>query len=118
MRNLSGYERETIINFNEAEATAWVFTYSRSWQRHLEVKLGLRPVMDNGFGGKEYEIYKKRIRPPRAPVRLSAGARAKLTERLRHSPNLASQNAKPQAKSGAKKEDKGNTISHQLRTLK
>jgi hypothetical protein len=25
--------------------------------------------MDNGFGGKEYEIEKKRIRPLRAPVR-------------------------------------------------
>jgi hypothetical protein len=28
--------------------------------------------MDNGFGGKEYEIEKKRIRPPRAPVRYVA----------------------------------------------
>jgi hypothetical protein len=34
----------------------------------MEKKLGLKPVMDNGFGGKEYEIEKKRIRPPRASV--------------------------------------------------
>jgi hypothetical protein len=25
----------------------------KTWQRHLEKKLGLKPVMDNGFGGKE-----------------------------------------------------------------
>jgi hypothetical protein len=44
----------------------------KTWQRHLEKKLGLKPVMDNGFGGKEYKIEKKRIRPPRAPVRYVA----------------------------------------------
>jgi hypothetical protein len=31
MRNLGGYEKETIITWNEAEVTAYVFTYNRGW---------------------------------------------------------------------------------------
>jgi len=81
-------------------------------------KLGLKPTMDNGFGGKEYEIDKKRIRPPRAPVRLSLEARAKLSERLRQSRDFTSQNTRLQAKSEAKKQNKGKTINRQLRTIK
>jgi hypothetical protein len=104
---LSNYEQETIINFNKDEGIAHIFTYERTWQQHLEKKLGLKPTMDNGFGGKEYEIDKKRIRPPRAPIKLSAEVRAKLTDRLRQSRNLTSQNTKLQAKSEAKKQNKG-----------
>ena len=85
-RALSAYEQETIISFNKAEDIAHIFTYEKKWQKHLEAKLGLKPVMDNGFGGKEYEIEKKRIRPPRAPVRLSVEARAKLTKRMKDMP--------------------------------
>ena len=117
-RRLSNYEQETIINFNKAEDVAHIFTYEKTWQQHLEKRLGLKPTMDNGFGGKAYEIPKKRIRPPRAPVRLSAEARAKLAHRLRQSRDLTSQNTKPQAKSGTKKQNKGNTINRQLRTMK
>ena len=82
-RELSSYEQETINKFNKGEAVAYIFTYEKTWQQHLEKKLGLKPIMDNGFGGKEYEIEKKRIRPPRAPVRLSAEARARLTKRMK-----------------------------------
>jgi len=85
-RALSAYEQETIISFNKAEDIAHIFTYEKKWQKHLEGKLGLKPVMDNGFGGKEYEIEKKRIRPPRAPVRLSFEARAKLIKRMKDMP--------------------------------
>ena len=74
--------------------------------------------MDNGFGGKEYEIDKKRIRPPRALVKLSAEARAKLADRLHKSRDFASQNTKLQAKSEAKKQNKGNTIKRRLRSTK
>jgi len=80
---LSNYEQETIINFNKDEAIAHIFTYEKTWQQHLEKKLGLKPTMDNGFGGRGYEIPKKRIRPPRAPVRLSAEARAKRANRVK-----------------------------------
>lgn len=103
---------------NEAENTARIFTYNRSWQRHLEGKLGLTPLMDNSYGGKEYEIEKKRIRPPRARVRLSIEARVKLVGHLHQSRNIASQNTKLQAKSEAEKQNKGNTINWRLRTTK
>jgi hypothetical protein len=64
-RRLSSYEQETIISFNKAEDIAHIFTYEKTWQKHLEKKLGLKPVMDNGFGGKEYELPKLRIKPPK-----------------------------------------------------
>ena len=82
VRVLSGYEQETIINFNKAEDIAYIFTYEKIWQKHLEGKLGLKPVMENGFGGKEYELPKSRIKPPRAPRKLSDSAKKKLVERL------------------------------------
>jgi len=69
-RKLSNLELETIITFNREEKTACIFTYEKTWQKHLEDKLGLKPLYDNGFGGKEYEINKKRIKMPRAPMRL------------------------------------------------
>jgi hypothetical protein len=102
---LSAYEQETIISFNKAEDIAHIFTCEKTWQKHLEGKLGLKPVMDNGFGGKDYEIEKKRIRPPRAPVRLSAEARAKLTKRMKdmsQKPFLPSETAAATAKSDKK----------------
>ena len=81
-RRLSSYEQETIINFNKDEAIAHIFTYEKTWQQHLEKRLGLKPTMDNGFGGKGYEIDKKRIRPPRAPIKLSKTAKAQRTKQL------------------------------------
>lgn len=81
-RNLTEFERETIINFNEGDKTGYIFTYNKTWQRHLEERLGLKPTMDNGYGGKEYEIDKKRIKPPRAPKKLSAKARLEIAKRL------------------------------------
>lgn len=98
-RTLSGYERETIIHFNEAEETAHIFTYNKAWQKHLEVKLGLKPVMDNGFGGKEYELPKNRIKPPRAPKKLSNSAKKKLADRLHGNRVLSTQNLVPVGKS-------------------
>jgi len=79
---LTKYERETIIIFNEADEMASIYTHSRSWQRHLEKKFGLKPTMDNGYGGKEYEIDKKQIKPPRAPRNLSPEDKAKIAQRL------------------------------------
>ena len=109
-RRLPNYEQETIINFNKAEDIAHIFTYEKTWQQHLEKRVGLKPTMDNGSGGREYEIDKKRIRPPRAPIKLSAEARAKLTDRLRQSRDFTSQNTKLQAKSEAKKQNRGNPL--------
>jgi hypothetical protein len=113
-QRLSSYEQETIISFNKAEDTAYIFSYEKGWQQHLEKKLGLKPIMDNGFGGKEYRIDKKRIRPPRAPVKLSAEARKRLAKRLSNSHRqksiLRSQNNAAVVKSAKRNRNKGNTI--------
>lgn len=80
---VSRYEQETIIVFNKEDELASIFTYERTWQVHLEKKLGLKPIMENGFGGKEYEIDKKRIKMPRVPVKLSAKQRKASSERMK-----------------------------------
>jgi hypothetical protein len=54
--------------------------------------------MNNGFGGKEYELPKSRIKPPRAPRRLSNSAKKKLTERLRGKHVSSAQNLVPVGK--------------------
>lgn len=79
---LSAYEQETIINFNKEDTLASIFTYEKSWQKHLEDKLGLKPVMDNGFGGKEYMVDKSRIFPPKAKRQYSDATKKKMSQRL------------------------------------
>jgi hypothetical protein len=59
-----------------------MFARENTWQKHLEGKLGLNPVMDNVFGGSECQLPKSRIRSPRARQRLSDSAKKKLVERL------------------------------------
>ena len=95
---LTNYEQETIINFNKEEKIAYIFTYEKSWQKHLEKKLGLKPLYDNGFGGREYTIDKKRIKLPRAPRRLSDSAKEKLSERLHANRVLSAQYLVPVGK--------------------
>lgn len=105
----SNYEQETIINFNKDEAIARIFTCEKTWQRHLEKGLGSKPTMDDGFGGKEYEIDKKRIRPPRVPVKLSAEARAEMVNRakgLHQKPVLRGENTAAVIKSNTKSKNK------------
>jgi hypothetical protein len=65
-RFLTRYELETVINFNKEEDMAVVFTYEKSWQKHIEKRMGIQPYLDNGFGGKSYKIPKNRIRKPLA----------------------------------------------------
>ena len=113
-RTLTSYEQETIINFNKAEDVAYIFTYDKKWQQQIEKKLGIKPSMDNGFGGKSYEVPKKRIRLPMAPRKLSAEAKAKLAERARgmhQKRNLSAETPITTVKSTAKSENKGRTSS-------
>jgi hypothetical protein len=120
-RALSAYEQETIISFNKEENIAHIFTYEKTWQKHLEKRLGLKPLMDNGFGGKDYEIEKKRIRPPRARVRLSAEVRAKRSKRMKDMPGkrvLPPKITVATAKSDREKQIEGKTINRQLRSAK
>jgi hypothetical protein len=117
-RALSAYEQETIISFNKAEDIAHIFTYEKTWQKHLEKRLGLKPVVDNGFGGKDYEIEKRRIRPPRARVRLSPEARAKLVKRMKDMPEkrvFPSKTTAAATKSDKGKQIEGKTINQHLR---
>ena len=113
MPQLPRDERETIITFDEAGPEARIFTYNPAWQRHLEKKLGLTPTLNNGYGGREYRIDKKRIGMPRAPRKLSADQRKKLGERLkmaRHQKAPAgSKSHKTTSKSGAKASPAGKT---------
>ena len=81
-RGLSAYEQETIINFNKEESIAYIFTYEKTWQKHLEQRLGLKPVMDNGYGGKEYQLPKGLIPMPRAKRQYSEQTKKKMAARL------------------------------------
>jgi len=83
--NLTNYERETIINFNQAEPDANVYTYNPQLIRRLDdlsvsdsrVRL-IRKTKDM----REYEIPRGWVKvvPPRV---LSEEARQKNAERLR-----------------------------------
>lgn len=77
--DLSLYEQETIINFNEEEKIAYVFTYNETWQKRLEVQ-GFEAKKDNGWGGKEYVLGKSLIRCPHVLSQLQ------LDQRCRASP--------------------------------
>ena len=97
---LNAQERETIINFNEGEDMAYIFTYNKRWQTHIEEKLGVKPTNTNGFGGKDYEIPKKWVKLPRTPKKLTDEARSKLVAQGKASQsNLRSGNRVLQPKS-------------------
>ena len=68
IRHLSPFEKETIIVFNKGEKEASIFTYEKTWQKHLETRFNIKPVLVNNYGGKSYIINKNRIMKPRAPL--------------------------------------------------
>jgi len=81
---LSLLERETIVNWNEAEATAQVYTHNPALQRQLSELCGTHPEQvrqtdKNGFGGMTFELPKRwvKIVPPRklSPAQLEVLAR-------------------------------------------
>lgn len=82
---MSRIEQETIINFNEAEATASVYTYNRALRRKLEKLAEERPeecqVVRKGQAD-DYVIPKGwiKIKPPR---QLSEEQREVLAARAR-----------------------------------
>lgn len=78
---MSAEEQETIIRFDKTKNKASIFTYEYRWKKHLEKNLGLKPIINNGQGGREYEIDKKRIPLPRAPKIMSEKHRAALSKR-------------------------------------
>jgi len=78
---LSRYEQETIINFNQAEDVAYIYTCSKAWMQHLEKKLSLKPKQINYYA-REYECPKSWIKKPLKPRKLSGEQKRKLSQRL------------------------------------
>ena len=79
---LSNIEKETVINFNEAERTASVYTHNEALKRQLLELCQTHPeqvrqTAANGCGGLTFELPKKwlRVTPPRV---LSPAQRAVL----------------------------------------
>lgn len=86
MAHLDKYERETIINFNEAETTASVYTFNRSLQSKLNKLLSSNPDISLKYSDEEraeYIVPKKwiKVSPPRQ-VNLTDEQRAAAAERL------------------------------------
>lgn len=71
---LSRYEMETVINFNEAESTADIYTHNRALRKKLETWALGRPrecqLVRTSHDGRavEYIVPKTwlRVRPPRS----------------------------------------------------
>lgn len=65
--SLSRVEQETIIRFDEAEATASVYTYNGALKRKLSGLCATRPTearqtKDDGRGGLTFEVPKRWIK--------------------------------------------------------
>ena len=66
-RNVTKVERETIVNFNEAEDTAVIYTYNNDLKKRLAAFAKKYPdlckltVDDADFGSVTYEIQKSRV---------------------------------------------------------
>ena len=85
---LSRQEQETIINFNQAEDIAYIYTCSKSWIQHFENRLGLKPTKINYYA-REYECPKAWIRKPQKPRKLSEEQKLRLSQRLHQKPVLS-----------------------------
>ena len=72
---LTSIEKETIINFNEAERTASIYTHNEALKRQLLELCQTHPeqvcqTAANGWGGLTFELPKKwlKVSPPRKPI--------------------------------------------------
>lgn len=71
--SISRIERETVILFNEAEATASVYTYNGALKRKLLGLCSARPTearqtKDDDRGGLTFEVPKRWIKVNAGPV--------------------------------------------------
>lgn len=83
--NLTKYEQETIINYNNEEKTASVFTYDKSLIRKLDKRLSEMPDMKlirRGEDFAEYSLPKKWIKVA-FPRQYSDEQRAEMAERMK-----------------------------------
>ena len=84
MSNLSNYERETVINYNYAEDTAYVYTFDRKLQNKLNKLASTRPdvvIVKQSDECATYEVPKKfiKVSPPR---QMTEEQKSALAERL------------------------------------
>ncbi len=77
-------ERETIINFTEAEDMAQIYTCNRKWINRLE-KMGFEATEEDKTGGKTFEIPKTAIALPviRKTRKLTKKQKEEVSERFR-----------------------------------
>ena len=75
-------EKETIINYNEQEPEADIFTYNKAFIKHLKTKMKLTPYHDNGFGGLSFKVEKSRLRFPQPKRQMSDKAKKASAARL------------------------------------
>lgn len=82
---LSAYEQETIINYNQADQTANIYTHDPRLIRQLD-ELALKrkeiTLIRNGEKMREYNVPKRWVKV-RAPKELSEETRAKMAARAR-----------------------------------
>lgn len=83
--NLTKYEQETIINYNNEEKTASIFTYDKSLIRKLDKRLAEMSDMKlirRGEDFAEYGLPKKWIKVA-FPRQYSDEQRAEMAERMK-----------------------------------
>lgn len=86
MSDLTSYEKETVIVYNNEESTAQVFTYHRALQNKLNKFLETNPeisVLRSGDEWIDYMVPKSwiKVSPPRQ-VNYTDEQRAAMAERL------------------------------------
>lgn len=94
LANLTKYEQETIINYNNEEKTASIFTYDRSLIRKLDKRLPDYPditVVRRGEDWAEYSLPKKWLKVG-FPRQLSDEQRAEMANRMRTARDSTNEN--------------------------
>ena len=85
---LTKIEQETIINFNEAERTASVYTHNEALKGRLLALCRTHPervrqTAANAWGGLTFELPKKwlKVSPPRKPTTAQLEVLARMTQK-------------------------------------
>src|SRR5215813_12196413 len=83
-------ERETVINFNEEEDVAWIWTASEVVYRRLLKRLGGAYLTEDGERHAEFKFPAEFLQLPRAKAKrvLTPEQRAQLASRLSGSPEI------------------------------
>ena len=85
---LTNIEKETVINFNEAEHTASIYTHNEALKRQLLELSQSHPeqvgqVAPNAWGGLTFDLPKKwlKVSPPRKPSPAQLEVLARMTQK-------------------------------------